>query len=171
MGSNAIARLENQVVLSGGPDGLEPTAAGFYVKPVESKAGTANLAYDSGSGEIYVASSSQRYKTNIETVTANEAANVWNLRPVSYHAIKDADKEDAPVYYGFIAEEVAEVDPRLCFWGQDPEGMPQVEGVNYDQVFTLLVAETKQLKAAREKDAIRLAELEAKVEALLLKLA
>ncbi len=35
---------------------------------------------------------------------------------------------------GFIAEEVAEIDPRLVFWGQDEDGEPRMEGVNYDQV-------------------------------------
>ena len=99
--------------------------------------------------------------TDVLDVAASESAHVWGLRPVSYRAIEDAGNEDAPVYYGFIAEEVAEVDPRLCFWGQDAEGMPRVEGVNYDQVTPLLLQETKQLKAGREQDSVEIAVLKA----------
>ena len=86
---------------------------------------------------------------------------MWDLRPVSYRAIAEAQNANAPVYYGFIAEEVALVDSRLCFWGQDAEGLPQVEGVNYDQVIPLLLQEAKKLKAARETDAVHIQALEA----------
>ena len=67
--------------------------------------------------------------------------------------------------------------PVCVFWGQDAEGMPQVEGVNYDQVIPLLLqearqlkAETEALKAARAEDAARFAELQKKMEAVLLQL-
>ncbi len=98
-------------------------------------------------------------------MTVIESANVWDLRPVSYNAIEDAGKENAPVYYGFIAEEVAEVEPRLCFWSPDAEGTPQVEGVNYDQVIPLLLQEAKLLKAGREQDSATIAALQAAREA------
>ena len=98
-------------------------------------------------------------KTEIQDVKASESARVWDLRPVVYR-ILDAAKEE-PKLYGFIAEEVAEVDPRLCFWSQDSEGLPQVEGVNYDQVIPLLLQEAKELKAAREMDATHIEALKA----------
>ncbi len=63
--------------------------------------------------------------------------------------------------YGFIAEEVAEVDPKLCFYTQDAEGATIVEGVLYEQLISLLLQEAKQLKAEREQDAARIAQLEA----------
>lgn len=86
----------------------------------------------SSAQEIYVGSSSRRYKKDIEGVQAAEAARVWDLRPVSYRAL-EADP-GAAKNYGFIAEEVADIDPRLVFWGKDEEGQQRVEGVNYDQV-------------------------------------
>ena len=168
VGANAKANAPNSIVLNGNGTELISSASGFYVSPVRSLAtGAANLAYDPASNEIYVASSSRRYKTDIQDVTASDSAHVWDLRPVSYRAIEEAaTNKNAPVYYGFIAEEVAEVDPRLCFWGQDAAGMPQVEGVNYDQVIPLLLQEAKQLKAAREIDGAEIAALKAEIAAL-----
>ena len=107
--------------------------------------------------------------TDIQDVEASESAHVWDLRPVSYRAIHATNDDNSPLYYGFIAEEVAEVDPCLCFWGLDADGLPQVEGVNYDQVVPLLLQEAKQLKAetealkaAREKDSADIAALQAR---------
>ena len=176
------------------------TTAGFYVRPVRNVGtGDPNLVYDTATGEIYVGappvrrqltgttplSSSRRDLTDIQDVATSDSARVWALRPVSYRSLGDAAAHDDgtahATKYGFVADEVAEVDPRLCFWGQDAEGMPQVEGVNYDQVIPLLLQEARQLKAGREEDAARMendgvkiavlearmAELEKKLEALL----
>lgn len=193
----ATPASSNTIVLNAAGTALSPATSGFFVDPVRSFAGSANLAYNATTKEIYVASSSRRYKTDIQDVTTSESAHVWDLRPVSYRAIEEAYNANAPVYYGFIAEEVAEVDPRLCFWSQDADGMTQVEGVNYDQVIPLLLQEAKHLngkiaaleagleadnakiaaleagraalEAGRDQDASRIAELEKKMEALLLK--
>ena len=108
--------------------------------------GSANLVYDSGSGEIYVGSSSRRYKTDIADIQASESAHVWDLRPVSYRAL-EADAAETKSY-GFIAEEVADVDPRLVFWAEDGgNGTQRVEGVNYDMVIPLLLQEMKAMRA------------------------
>jgi hypothetical protein len=155
------------IVFNANSNGLLASGPGFFVNPVQSLGvGSANLAYNADTKEIYVASSSRRYKTDIEEVNASESARVWNLRPVSYRDIHKANDDNSPVYYGFIAEEVAEVDPRLCFWGPDADGLPQVEGVNYDQVVPLLLQEAKQLKAEITALQARNAEMEKKVEFL-----
>ena len=78
---------------------------------------------------------------------------------MSYRSLDRA--EEGPKSYGFVAEEVAQVDSRLCFWSQDAEGLLQVEGLNYDLVIPLLLQAAKELKAARETDAIRIEELKA----------
>lgn len=132
MGAGAKDNGNSAVVLSAMGTTLGASKSGFFVKPVNTSVSTANLNYDSATGEISVASSSRRYKKDIEDVQAAEAARVWDLRPVSYRAL-EADAE-AHKAYGFIAEEVAEVDPRLVFWGPDEDGERRVEGVNYDQV-------------------------------------
>jgi hypothetical protein len=103
---------------------------------VGSGTGSASLDWDSTTGEIFVASSSRRYKKNIETVQPAEATRVWDLRSVSFHGIK-ADDSDRKLY-GFIAEEVEEVDPRLVYYHPDEAGQPRVEGVNYDMVRELV---------------------------------
>ena len=154
---------------------LSASGGGFFVNPVRANLGTglANLFYNVTTKEISVTSgdrrdlketmaaysSKRRDLTDIQEVKPTESAHVWDLRPVSYRAIHTANDDNSPVYYGFIAEEVAEVDPRLCFWGPDADGLPQVEGVNYDQVVPLLLQEAKQLKAAREHDSGEIAAL------------
>jgi hypothetical protein len=123
----------NKAVVLSAAGSLEATEEGFFVSPVRSVgSGSANLVYDTTTKEIYVGSSSRRYKKDIEDVQAADAARVWDLRPVSYRALEANAEEHKS--YGFIAEEVAEIDPRLVFWGQDKDGQPRVEGVNYDQV-------------------------------------
>ena len=161
----ANAAVADSIVLNAADAPLTSSLSGFYVFPVRSNsAGTANLGYDLDTKEIFYVSSSRRYKTDIQDVEASESAGVWDLRPVSYRPL-DAAKDELKVY-GFIAEEVAEVDPRLCFWSQDSEGLPQVEGVNYDQVIPLLLQETKELKVAREMDATHIEALKAAAKEL-----
>ena len=123
------------------------TGVGFFVDPVRSVGtGTANLGYNTSSAEIIVVSSSRRYKTDIADVQPSESGRVWDLRPVSYRGIEEG--EGASKVYGFIAEEVEAVEPRLCFYGQDEQsGQPRVEGVNYDMVVPLLLQEMKALRA------------------------
>ena len=83
-----------------------------------------------------------------EEMQAAEAARVWDLRPVTYRATETV--EEADTFYGFVAEEVAKIDPRLVHWGQDDEGQHHVEGVDYDRVVTLLLHQTRALKEAHD---------------------
>jgi hypothetical protein len=146
-------------------------SSGLFVKPIRGPAAAGlALSYNpAGTGEITYTSSSARYKTDIEGVEAPEAARVWDLRPVSFRFL--ADKDDQHKLYGFIAEEVAEVDPRLAVWGVDAEGRPQVEGVDYDQVVTLLLHQTKArietYEARIETYEARIQTLEEKLDAIL----
>jgi hypothetical protein len=103
---------------------------------------------------------SRRYKANIRSVTAEEAAaTIDGLRPVWYTA------RDAPAtsqgMYGLIAEETAEVDPTLVYWAPDAEnpgagGRP--EAVHNMQLGLLLVQVAQQQKG-------RIAQLEARAAA------
>lgn len=166
------------IVLNAGAIELKASGPGFFVNPVRAilaGAGSANLFYNATTKEISVVSSTRRNLkesraaylsrrsdlTDIQEVKATESAHIWDLRPVSYRDIHAANGDSSPVYYGFIAEEVAKVDHRLCFWGPDADGRVQVEGVNYDQVVPLLLQEAKQLKAAREHDSVEIAALKA----------
>jgi hypothetical protein len=93
-----------------------------------------------GPGLLQRTTSSLRYKTAVENVQAKFSQNIYQLRPVWYRSLCDLDRKDWG-WYGLIAEEVAAVDPRLCFWG--PDG--QVEGVMYDRIVPLLLKEQSTL--------------------------
>ena len=141
-----------------------------------------------GGGPVYVESdgdllrytSSLKYKTDVETIEDARADAILNCRPVWYRSKCDNDiktegseKSDWG-WYGFIAEEVAEIEPRLVNWAtkdgvkqedgsvesveRDPADY-EAEGVRYDNFVPLLVNLVKRQQAA-------IATLEAKVAAL-----
>ena len=130
---------------------------GFFVKPIRSSnptIGLQYLRYDPSSGEILYTSSTTRRRISaineigVEEIQAADSARVWDLRPVAYRAMERAEKTDT--LFGFVAEDVAEVDPRLVHWEQDDDGNSRVESVDYDQVVTLLLHQTKEIKATYE---------------------
>ena len=125
-----------------------------------------------GGGPLYVESdgdllrytSSIKYKTDIETIENDIADKILNCRPVKYKSkcendikTEGSDKSDW-TWYGFIAEEVAEIEPRLVNWatkdldnsvGKSVERDPsdyEAEGVRYDNFVPLLVNLAKRQK-------------------------
>lgn len=92
-------------------------------------------------------SSSRRYKREIAGL-GNGAVLLEQLRPVAF-----AWTETGQADIGFVAEEVAAVDPRLVV--HEPDG--RVEGVRYDRIFTLLVAEaqSQQRQMSDHRTALR----------------
>ncbi len=83
--------------------------------------------------QIASCSSSRRYKQDIVDLE-NAATVLAALRPVGF-VWTETGKADI----GFVAEEVAQADARLVV--HEPDG--HIEGVRYDRVFTLLVAEVQ----------------------------
>jgi len=71
-----------------------------------------NVASDGG---LRRSTSSIKYKTDIEDLENSYADALLGCRPVWY---RSTCPEDCPEhsYWGFIAEEVAEIDPRLVHW-------------------------------------------------------
>jgi hypothetical protein len=129
-------------------------------------ANAASLTIFSVSGRFARSTSSIRYKTQVETADLSYSqAAVYGVRPVWYRSLSEADNA-AWSWWGFIAEEVAEIDPRLVQWGQDADGNPQPEGVAYDRFVPHLCAVvTKQSDMiAAQSDMI--AALEARIAAL-----
>jgi len=132
-----------------------------------------------GGGPVYVESdgdllrftSSLKYKTDVETLEDARADAILNCRPVWYRSkcandvkTEGAEKSDWG-WYGFIAEEVAEVEPRLVNWAtkdaveqedgsvQSVERDPadyEAEGVRYDNFVPLLVNLVKRQQQAIE---------------------
>jgi len=91
---------------------------------------------------------------------------VARLRPVSFQW-KDRDVRDL----GFVAEEVAEIDPLLATYNDQGE----IEGVKYRQLTAVLVnaiqeqqvqiAALRQQITAQDRENIRVTDLQSKLEA------
>lgn len=96
------------------------TFGAAYFSGVGTTASAANAFLDSGSSpanSLLRSTSSVFYKKDVETLESERADNVIkNARPVWYRSKASADREDWG-WYGLIAEEVAEIDPRLVTWG------------------------------------------------------
>jgi hypothetical protein len=79
-------------------------------------ASAANVFIASSPFALFRSTSSIKYKKDIEDIDDFYAKSILNLRPVWYRSLCEGDPDEYS-YYGFIAEEVAEVDPRLVHWG------------------------------------------------------
>jgi hypothetical protein len=129
----------------------------------------ANMQVDAN-GIIRRSTSSAKYKTNIETLEDSYADALLQCRPVWYQSTCEADNPDWG-YWGFIAEEVAQIDPRLVHWKTTKPAVqeggsiehvacdPEPEGVQYDRFVPHLLNLIK-----RQGEAIT--ELQAEVAAL-----
>jgi len=135
----------------------------------QTTANTANVQVDAA-GVLRRSTSSAKYKTDIETLQDSYADAILNVRPVWYRSTCEADNPNYG-WWGFIAEEVAAIDPRLVHWKTvevtyDENGSPieapcdqEPEGVQYDRFVPHLLNLIK-----RQGEAI--AELQAEVAAL-----
>jgi hypothetical protein len=134
-----------------------------------TSASAANVFVDSG-GKFFRSTSSIKYKTNVETLENIYADALLSCRPVWYRSTCEGDNPSHG-WWGFIAEEVAEIDPRLVHWktteiSHDENGSvvetpcdPEPEGVAYDRFVPHLLNLIK-----RQGEAI--ADLQAEVAAL-----
>lgn len=118
---------------------------GLITSPRSYSATTGNSAnlvvYDSGGG-FYRSTSSRKYKTDIEDMQDSWADKILELRPVWYRSTCEPDP-DKWSYWGLIAEEVEDVDPRLV--QHDNDGTP--EGVQYDRIVPALINIIKRQEA------------------------
>ena len=156
-------------------DGVGPTT--IRIEYAASTTQSSNCSFD-GQGRLVKQASTRATKTNIEDLERSRAYHILNnLRPVWYRSIAPADNPEWG-YYGAIAEEVAEVDPRLAIWGYDNDQYEDVvnadgsvrkelrtvaqlspQGVQYDRLATVLFTVVKDQQTA-------ISNLEAKVRAL-----
>jgi hypothetical protein len=118
------------------------------------------------SGQLLRSTSSIKYKTNVETLEDQYADSILNCRPVWYQSTSEIDNPDWG-WWGFIAEEVAQIDPRLVHWKtsevvDDVEVPcdPEPEGVQYDRFVPHLVNLIKRQKEQIEALEARLSALE-----------
>ena len=136
----------------------------------------ANLVVQSD-GRFIRSTSSGKYKTDVETLEDSYADALLDCRPVWYRSLSSADNP-AYGYWGFIAEEVAEIDPRLVHWKttepvvQENGSLehvpcePEPEGVAYDRFVPHLLNLIKRQKEQIEYQGAAIAALEARLTAL-----
>lgn len=96
-------------------DSLVLDASGAVSFATATTASAANLYQASSGSAILRSTSSRRYKKDIEPVAPEYADKVLDLRPVWYRSKAEADNP-AHGFWGLIAEDVAEIDPRLVHW-------------------------------------------------------
>ena len=100
-----------------------------YFPGVGTTASAANAYLNNGStpaNQLLRSTSSLRYKTDVETLDHAKADAVLNLRPVWYRSKAEADRKDWS-WYGLIAEEVAQVEPRLVHWSYPEDQFETIE--------------------------------------------
>jgi hypothetical protein len=113
-------------------DRLEITAP----KKIKSGSGTNNLIFDNATNTIRLDTSIRQMKQDIQPLedSIDPSELLKDLEPVSF-VWKDSEKPA----YGFIAEQVAEVDQVLVGWGED-----KPINVNWNDIIALLVAGYQQ---------------------------
>ena len=126
IGAGALTTTSNTVTLGRSTDQVN-VAGTLRVQFFGTAGGTA--ACINASNQLSLCSSSRRYKTDISPYL-NGLDFIKRLQPVSF-TWKDGGMRDL----GFVAEDVAAIDPLLAV--RDQNG--QVEGVKYDRLSTLLV--------------------------------
>lgn len=157
-----LVRAEGGAVFSGvgnvnDPAGNRLRVAGTLRVDTLGSAGSTTLCRNA-SNQIASCSSSARYKQAIEGLDpALGLAAARALRPVGFEWRGSGEAD-----LGFVAEEVAAIDPRLVV--RDDTG--RVEGVKYDRLSAVLALALQQLAAERELDGARLARIEARMAAL-----
>ena len=159
------------------------TALAVRFNSITTTASSANAFLDSGDGNrIYRSTSSLRYKTNIENIEESRSNAVLNLRPVWYKSLAKDDKNEWS-WYGLIAEEVAEVEPRLVHWSyldsdyECTEENGQIkktlkdgatlvpDGVQYERVSVLLLDVVKRQGLAIQEQQALIESLKARLDA------
>lgn len=159
------------------------TALAVRFNSITTTASSANAFLDSADGNrIYRSTSSLRYKTNIENIEESRSNAVLNLRPVWYKSLAKDDKNEWS-WYGLIAEEVAEVEPRLVHWSyldsdyECTEENGQIkktlkdgatlvpDGVQYERVSVLLLDVVKRQGLAIQEQKALIESLKARLDA------
>ena len=96
---------------------------------VGTTASAANAFLDNAASpknRLLRSTSSIRYKTDVEDLEHPRADAILGLRPVWYRSLAEADPSEWS-YYGLIAEEVAEIEPRLVTWTYPADAYETVE--------------------------------------------
>lgn len=86
--------------------------------------------------------SSGRYKNNVKALEISGLGILGSLNPVSYSMNEDISSDYNDTQYGFIAEEVAKIDPHLVQYGTD--GLPRT--LDDRAIISVLIKAIKELE-------------------------
>ncbi len=180
-------------VVGGGPlEELGFFADAIYAPNVGTTAAGANAVIDPGAGgSVLRSTSSSIYKRDVEDLESARAdAVIEHARPVWYRSKAPNDPSDWS-WYGLIAEELAEIEPRLVTFGYQDQHYEMVEvepavgdeparserrlkvdaekvpdGVAYDRLTVMLLDVVRREKAKTAALEATVADLLARVAAL-----
>jgi len=158
-------------------DGTGIQAIGVYNTTTASSGNVVVIS----DGVFQRSTSSARFKTDVETIDVQYAQNILNARPVWYRSLCANDNKDWG-HWGFIAEELAEIDPRLVYWKteettfvtEEIDGQsitkqvstkldtPIADGVQYDRFVPLLLKQLQEQQALITTLTDRITALEAR---------
>jgi hypothetical protein len=179
-----------QVGISGITNGFTATfinssnSMAYRFTSLTTTVNAANAYLEGSDGErLYRSTSSMRYKKDIESIEQPYSDAVLNLRPVWYRSKAEKDKTDWS-WYGLIAEEVAEIEPRLVHWSYLDSDYDVIEengsikktpkadaklvpdGVQYDRVAVLLLDVVKRQEQAIQEQQTLIENLTTRLNAL-----
>jgi len=135
--------------------GTPGTQAAAYVAGITGNVQTGGAVVVTASGQLGVASSSRRYKEDIQPL-GDVSERLSLLRAVKFRYIKPDEQGEKPVQFGLVAEEAAEVVPELVY--RNAEG--KVEGVRYEELTPMLLNELQKQQRVNAAQAAKIASLE-----------
>ena len=141
IGNYGASADNNTIRIGVGPNsnGFTPHTSFFAAGVAGATVSGAQVLVDTTTGQLGVASSSRRFKDDIQDM-GDASRGLMHLRPVTFRYKKPYADGTKPVQYGLIAEEVAEVYPDLVARSADG----QIETVKYQVLDSMLLNEVQR---------------------------
>ena len=115
--------------------GTQGTQVATFIAGINGTTVTGTPVVVDGNGQLGIATSSKRFKTDIKPMdTASEA--ILAVKPVTFRYKTDIDRNKTP-QFGLVAEEVEKVNPDLITRDRDGKSLT----VRYDAVNAMLLNE------------------------------
>jgi hypothetical protein len=123
-------------------------AMALNIGPYNNTTATSANMFIFGSPDYFIgrSTSSARFKTQIEDIEESYVNNIYKMRPRWYRSLCEKDNKEWS-HFGFVAEEMAEIEPRLVHWNKDEEDNIVADGVQYDRITALLVKAIQELES------------------------
>jgi hypothetical protein len=156
IGAGAVVTLDNTIVLGRSSGADLVVVPGLFVPRNLPGGGSLEVCRAPlfEGGQLMFCSSSIRYKTDVENFTPGLDL-VRRLRPVSYTWKSNGTRD-----VGFIAEEVAAIEPLLATRNEKGE----IEGVKYDRISVALVNSVGEQQAQIEAQAEQIRRQQTQIE-------